>query len=79
MHHARLFLHGRYARLEPFAQTDDVVQQIYVKILRYQDRFWVNPHGEPVRTLAEFSQLKSLSVSFLDNTSTAHDPLLDAA
>ena len=40
MHHARLFLHGRYARLEPFAQTDDVVQQLYVKILQNQDRFW---------------------------------------
>ena len=54
MHHARLFLHGRYARLEPFAQTDDVVQQLYVKILQNQDRFWVNAQGEPVRTLAEF-------------------------
>jgi RNA polymerase sigma factor (sigma-70 family) len=54
MHHARRFLHGRYARLEPFAQTDDVVQQLYVKILQHQDRFWVNARGEPVRTLAEF-------------------------
>jgi RNA polymerase sigma-70 factor (ECF subfamily) len=52
--HARRFLHGRYARLEPFAQTDDVVQQLYVKILQNQDRFWVNADGEPVRTLAEF-------------------------
>ena len=51
--HARRFLHGRYARLEPLAQTDDVVQQLYLKILRNQDRFWVNAHGEPVRTLAE--------------------------
>jgi RNA polymerase sigma-70 factor (ECF subfamily) len=54
MHHARRFLHGRYARLEPFAQTDDVVQQLYLKILQNQDRFWVNADGEPVRTLAEF-------------------------
>jgi RNA polymerase sigma-70 factor (ECF subfamily) len=54
MHHARRFLHGRYARLEPFAQTDDVVQQLYIKVLQNQDRFWVNAHGEPVRTLAEF-------------------------
>src|SRR6516225_2209969 len=54
MHHARRFLHGRYARLEPFAQTDDVVQQLYLKILRNQDRFWVNARGEAVRTLAEF-------------------------
>jgi RNA polymerase sigma factor (sigma-70 family) len=54
MHHARGFLHGRYARLEPFAQTDDVVQQLYLKILQHQDRFWVNARGEPVRTLAEF-------------------------
>ena len=53
MHHARLFLHGRYVRLEPFAQTDDVVQQLYLKILRHQDRFWVDARGEPVRTLAE--------------------------
>ena len=52
--HARRFLHGHYARLEPFAQTDDVVQQLYVKILLNQDRFWVNARGEPVRTLAEF-------------------------
>jgi RNA polymerase sigma factor (sigma-70 family) len=52
--HARSLLHGRYARLEPFAQTDDVVQQLYVKILRDQDRFWVNAQGEPVRSLAEF-------------------------
>jgi RNA polymerase sigma-70 factor (ECF subfamily) len=52
--HARRLLHGRYARLEPLAQTDDVVQQLYVKILQNQDRFWVNAHGEPVRTLAEF-------------------------
>ena len=51
---ARLFLHGKYARLEPFAQTDDVVQQLYIKILTNQDRFWVNARGEPVRTLAEF-------------------------
>jgi RNA polymerase sigma-70 factor (ECF subfamily) len=54
MRHARRFLHGRYARLEPFVQTDDVVQQLYLKILRQQDRFWVNARGEPVRSLAEF-------------------------
>jgi RNA polymerase sigma-70 factor (ECF subfamily) len=54
MRHARRFLHGHYARLEPFAQTDDVVQQLYLKILQNQDRFWVNARGEPVRTLAEF-------------------------
>jgi RNA polymerase sigma factor (sigma-70 family) len=54
MHHARRFLHGRYARLEPLAQTDDVVQQLYIKILQNQDRFWVNADGEPVRSLAEF-------------------------
>ena len=54
MRHARRFLHGRYARLEPFAQTDDVVQQLYLKILKNQDRFWVNARGEPVQTLAEF-------------------------
>jgi RNA polymerase sigma factor (sigma-70 family) len=54
MGHARRFLHGSYARLEPFAQTDDVVQQLYVKILRNQDRFWVKANGKPVRTLAEF-------------------------
>jgi RNA polymerase sigma factor (sigma-70 family) len=52
--HARRFLHGRYSRLEPFAQTDDVVQQLFLKILQNQDRFWVNARGEPVRTLAEF-------------------------
>jgi RNA polymerase sigma-70 factor (ECF subfamily) len=54
MRHARGFLHGRYARLEPFAQTDDVVQQLFIKILQHQDRFWVNAAGEPIRTLAEF-------------------------
>jgi RNA polymerase sigma-70 factor (ECF subfamily) len=54
MHHAHRFLHGRYARLGPFAQTDDVVQQLYVKILRDQDRFWINADGTPVRSLAEF-------------------------
>jgi RNA polymerase sigma-70 factor (ECF subfamily) len=54
MGHARCLLHGRYARLEPFAQTDDVVQQLFLKILRNQDRFWVNADGEPVRSLAEF-------------------------
>jgi RNA polymerase sigma-70 factor (ECF subfamily) len=52
--HARHFLHGPYARLEPFAQTDDVVQQLYVKILQQQDRFWVDADGQPVRTLSEF-------------------------
>jgi RNA polymerase sigma-70 factor (ECF subfamily) len=54
MRHARRFLHGCYARLEPFEQTDDVVQQLYLKILQHQDRFWVNADGTPVRTLAEF-------------------------
>jgi RNA polymerase sigma factor (sigma-70 family) len=54
LRHARRFLHGRYARLEPFAQTDDVVQQLYLKILQHQDRFWVNARGQPVQTLAEF-------------------------
>src|SRR5262245_53816138 len=54
MRHARRFLQGRYALLEPFAQTDDVVQQLYVKILRNQDRFWVNADGAPLRTLAEY-------------------------
>ena len=54
MGHARRFLHGSYARLEPFAQTDDVVQQLYIKILQNQDRFWVKADGQPVRTLAEF-------------------------
>ena len=52
--HARHFLHGRYARLEPFAQTDDIVQQLLLKILQNQDRFWVNADGQPVRSLAEF-------------------------
>src|SRR5262249_34092698 len=54
MRHARRLLHGTYARLERFAQTDDVVQQLYVKILRNQDRFWVTAAGEPLRSLAEF-------------------------
>ena len=54
MHHARRFLHGRYARLEPFAQTDDVIQQLYLKILQNQDRFWIKANGEPVQTLGEF-------------------------
>ena len=27
---------------------------VYLKILRNQDRFWVNADGQPVRTLAEF-------------------------
>jgi RNA polymerase sigma factor (sigma-70 family) len=54
MHHARHFLHGKYARLEPYAQTDDVVQQLYIKILRNQDRFWLNADGEPIHTLVEF-------------------------
>jgi RNA polymerase sigma-70 factor (ECF subfamily) len=54
MRRARHFLHGRYARLEPLAQTDDVVQQLYVKILQNEDRFWLNAGGEPIRTLAEF-------------------------
>ena len=53
MSQARRFLHGRCARLEPFEQTDDVVQELYVKILRNQDRFWVNARGEPIRSLAE--------------------------
>src|SRR5262245_58555585 len=51
---ARRHLHGGHAGLEPFAQTDDLVQQLYVKILQNQDRFWVNADGAPVRTLAEF-------------------------
>jgi RNA polymerase sigma-70 factor (ECF subfamily) len=54
MRHARRFLHGRYARLQPLEQTDDVVQQLYLKILQNEDRFWVNADGEPVRSLAEF-------------------------
>jgi DNA-directed RNA polymerase specialized sigma24 family protein len=54
MHHARRFLHGPYARLEPFEQTDDVVQQLYIKILQNQDRFRVNADGEPVRSVADF-------------------------
>jgi RNA polymerase sigma factor (sigma-70 family) len=54
MRHARRFLHGRYARLEPFEQTDDIVQQLYLKILENQERLWVNAAGEPVQTLAEF-------------------------
>jgi RNA polymerase sigma-70 factor (ECF subfamily) len=54
MRQARRQLHARYARLEPFEETDDVVQQLYVKILQNQDRFWVNARGEPVRSLAEF-------------------------
>jgi RNA polymerase sigma-70 factor (ECF subfamily) len=52
--HARRLLHGQYARLEPFEQTDDVVQQLYLKVLLNQDRFWVNAEGKSVRTLAEF-------------------------
>src|SRR5262249_51457745 len=54
LRHARSLLHGRYARLEPFAQTDDVVQQLYLKVFRNQDRFWVDARGERVQTLAEF-------------------------
>jgi RNA polymerase sigma-70 factor (ECF subfamily) len=52
--HARRLLHGRYARLEPLAQTDDVVQQLYLKILKHPDRFWADADGQPVRTPAEF-------------------------
>jgi RNA polymerase sigma factor (sigma-70 family) len=36
-----------------------LVQQLYVKILREQDRFWVNADGEPVRSLAEFFRRSS--------------------
>jgi RNA polymerase sigma factor (sigma-70 family) len=54
MRHAHQLLHGPYARLEGFERTDDVVQQLYLKILESQDRFWVNADGTPVRTLAEF-------------------------
>jgi RNA polymerase sigma-70 factor (ECF subfamily) len=54
MHHARRHLHGRFGRLVPFEQTDDVVQQLYVKLLENQDRFWVNARGEPVRSPAEY-------------------------
>ena len=39
--HARSLLRGRYARLGPLAQTDDAVQQLYLKALRNQGRFWV--------------------------------------
>ena len=53
VHQARRFLHGRCARLQPIEQTDDVVQELYVKILRNQERFWVNARGEPIRSLAE--------------------------
>ena len=54
MRHARRQLHDRFAGLEPFEETDDVVQQLYLKILRNQDRFWVNADGRPVQSLAEF-------------------------
>jgi RNA polymerase sigma-70 factor (ECF subfamily) len=54
MRHARRFLHGRYARLEPFAQTDDVIQQLYLKILQDQERYWVDADGQPVKSLAQF-------------------------
>jgi RNA polymerase sigma factor (sigma-70 family) len=54
MRHAHHLLHGPYARLEGFERTDDVVQQLYLKILENQDRFWVNADGTPVSTLAEF-------------------------
>jgi RNA polymerase sigma factor (sigma-70 family) len=54
LRHARQLLHGPYARLGPLAQTDDVVQQLYLKVLQNQGRFWANADGEPVRTLAEF-------------------------
>src|SRR4051812_46565251 len=54
MRHARRHLHGSHALLEPFEQTDDVVQQLYLKILQNQGRFWINAHGQPVRSLAEF-------------------------
>jgi hypothetical protein len=36
---ARRPLHGPYARLGPLAQTDDAVQQLYLKVLRDQGRF----------------------------------------
>jgi hypothetical protein len=34
--------------------TDDVVQQLLLKILQNQDRFWVDAHGQPLRSLAAF-------------------------
>jgi hypothetical protein len=52
MRQCRRFLQGRYARPELFARTDDGVQQLFVKILQHQDRFWVNADGEPIHTLA---------------------------
>jgi DNA-directed RNA polymerase specialized sigma24 family protein len=39
MPQARSLLHGRYARLEPLAQTDDIVQGLFLKVLQNQDRF----------------------------------------
>jgi hypothetical protein len=51
--HARRLLHGPYARLGPCAQTDDVVQQRYLKVLWNQGRFWANARGQPVRSLAD--------------------------
>jgi RNA polymerase sigma-70 factor (ECF subfamily) len=78
MRHARRFLHGQDARLEPFAQTDDVVQQLYLKILQNQDRFWVNADGEPVRTLAEFfghtsAWMRDVLCDLLRNAYGRHD------
>jgi DNA-directed RNA polymerase specialized sigma24 family protein len=60
--HARRFLHGSYARLEPLAQTDDVVQQLYLKILRNQDRFWVNADGEPSSCTLDGEKLQPSSL-----------------
>jgi hypothetical protein len=54
MGHTRRLLHGRYARLEPLAQTDDVGQQLLLKILQNRERFWVDADGQPLRSLAEF-------------------------
>jgi hypothetical protein len=34
LRHACRLLHGRYARLGPFAQTDDA-QQLYLKVLQH--------------------------------------------
>jgi RNA polymerase sigma factor (sigma-70 family) len=49
---AHRMLHGRHVRLESLEQTDDVVQDLYVRLLGEWDRFFVSPH--PITTVPEY-------------------------
>jgi len=69
---ARRMLHSGFARLQSLEQTDDVVQDTFVRLLKGWDRFAVDTEGKAVQVADYFSRAAQLMREVLTDLARRH-------